>query len=207
MIRRATPADAPALVAIKRALPLRDGGGGFLLGTDEAGYARLCAAADVRVAEVGGTPVALAVLLPDAVLRGSELWAKRAAIAWRGPDLLSLADGPVAYLDQLAAVPGRAHRLLGAALAARVVDDAFAAHAHLFATTVEAPIRNAAAWPWLRRAGARHVGEVDEVYPEVGPLRSAVHHLDRATWRARVQAARRAPTPATARLLALAGLA
>ena len=50
-----------------------------------------------------------------------------------------------------------------------------AGHAWLYATTLQAPIRNPAALPLLRGIGARVVGSVAEHYDGVGEVISDLH--------------------------------
>jgi hypothetical protein len=191
-LRTATGDDAAALFRIKGRLGLRqDGRGGFLLGTSERGYAALIEAAQVTVLCSDGQPVGFCVALPDAVLRASELWARRDQVDWGGFDPSAVEAAPVGYFDQLAVLPG--HRRAGAvALALRGAWGLFSTgHAHLLATTVVAPVRNTAAIPLLARVGARRVGSIAEVYPEIGPLVSDLHLLARSDFQAHLAAARR----------------
>lgn len=188
ILRRASLADVDGMLSVKRVLRLdadaADGArGGFLLGASAEQYAFFVQYANVHVLGDDGSVAGFAVALPDAVLRGTELWARRRSIAWDadGGD----ADGwdavenePVAYFDQLAVRPGRRFRTYAPALAFAALDAlAAAGHRHVFATTVREPVLNHASHPLLHAAGARRVGEIDEEYPDAGRILSDVYHL------------------------------
>jgi hypothetical protein len=179
-LRRARPDDAAGLMAVKAALPLRDAGrGGFLLGSSEAGYRGLVAAAHVLVLERSNRVEGFAVALPDGVLRASPLWARRAAIRFDALDPLTLETARLGYFDQLAVLPeprlARWAPVLGFAALSALLEDGCE---HVFATTLVQPSRNDAALSLLQALGARPAGEVEEIYDGVGPVLSAVHHLD-----------------------------
>ena len=160
-LRRAQPADVGAMLEVKQAL--RVGArvrGGFLLGTDAAGYQARIAAGNSWVLAADEAVVGFAVVLPDPAFRGSEVWARRDQVQWTGGwDPASVDVQRLGYFDQLAVrtdVPGA--RRWGLALAYRAAREHFAAHDALVATTVLEPIRNVAAVPYLRRAGGRAGG-------------------------------------------------
>ena len=180
-IRRATPDDAEAILAVKRALALapdaRDAPrGGFLLGASLERYRALIEAADVWVLDVPGRAVAgFAVLLPEPVLRASELWARREAIRWEAPAGWAAPEERVCYFDQLAILPGA--RMSAPQLALTSLRGALrAGHRHLFATVVVHPVQNTASLALLRALGARRVGSVDEEYEGVGRIVSDLYH-------------------------------
>ena len=111
---------------------------------------------------------------PDAAFRASDVWARRDAVVW-DEDPGALLDRPIAYVDQLAVRGGGpGARRWGAAVALRAALDALPPGGALVATTVEAPLVNLAAVPYLRRVGARRFGQIDEDYPGIGAIRSAV---------------------------------
>ncbi len=178
-IRAAGAADLPAVVAIKEALGFAPGGprprGGFLLGCPPQRYSALIDADCVLVIEQEGRVAGFAVAVPDPLLRASDLWARRSLIRWREKEGEPPQDEPIAYFDQLALAPW-ASRLgaapLALAAAARLAE---AGHAKLYATTLQAPIRNPAALPLLRGIGARVVGSVTEHYEDVGEVVSDLH--------------------------------
>ena len=180
-IRRATQADAEAILAVKRALALPPDSreaprGGFLLGSSLELYRALIDAADVWVLNDTACVVAgFAVLLPDAVLRASELWEHRHAIRWEAPAGWTVPEAAVCYFDQLAILPSvrmRAPELALTALRGAVR----AGHQHLFATVVTQPVQNTASLALLRALGARRVGSLDEEYDGVGRIVSDLYH-------------------------------
>ena len=180
-LRAALADDLGALVAIKESLALsRDNGsagrGGFLLGCSPERYALLIEVAQVTLLEIGGRVAGFAVALPDSVQRASDLWARREIISWTPGEGEPPEEEKLAYFDQLALAPG-AGRVHVAPLALEAVRRlAGGGHAHLYATTLAAPLRNRASLPLLAAFGARIVGEVPEEYPEVGPVLSLLHH-------------------------------
>lgn len=182
ILRPARAADVAAFLDIKRALRLdssRPAEGGFLLGASADAYAWYVQHAQVRVLEdAGGRIGGFAVALPDAVLRATDVWARRHQIAWDGGGWDALERAKVGYFDQLAVRPERRCRIYAPALAAAAVR-ALAAegHRHVFATVVREPVRNTASIPLLHAAGARRIGQIDETYPEAGRILSDVYHL------------------------------
>lgn len=211
-LRRAEIGDLASMLAIKRALPMPDGSdtnsGGFLLGSDEATYARLLAVARVWLLERDGVAVGFSVTLDDPVLRASPVWARREHIEWAAgfePD--ALLDRRIAYFDQLAVLPQLRSRYWGAALAVRalseLIDDAD--HELVLTTTVVEPIVNRAALPYLARVGAREVGRIVEHYAEVGTIVSAIHLIEAARCRELLGRLHAAGLPATRQVLAASG--
>ncbi len=178
-IRPARADDLPAIVAIKEALGFAPGTrrprGGFLLGCPSERYSALIDAGCVLVLEQERRVAGFAVALADPLLRSSELWARRSLIRWHEGEGEPPPDEPVAYFDQLALAPS-ASRLAAAPLALAAVSRlAEAGHSRLYATTLQAPIRNPAALPLLRGFGARVVGGVTEHYEDVGEVVSDLH--------------------------------
>jgi len=191
-LRRAQPADAEAIFALKNRLRISPASGasargGFLLGVSLARYAELIAHANVLVLEGGGAAGAhdnrpllgFSVTLPDRVLRRSPLWARRDAIVWSAGPPAFADDAPVGYFDQIACAPGSTSRLGAPALAlCALLDLLSTGHQHVFATVVRAPVHNLAALRMLAAVGARQVGQLREDYEDLPDLRSDVYHLD-----------------------------
>lgn len=206
-LRAARPGDVAALVELKQALRLAPGAvrrGGFLLGCSEERYRDLVRSAFVTVLEVDRRLAGFAVVLHDAVLRASELWARRRAIAWRAGAGEPPEGQPIAYFDQLALAPW-ASRLHAAPLALAAVRAlAVAGHRHLYATTIAEPVCNPAALPLLRAFGTEIVGSVRETYPDIGSVLSWLHHapLPAALAAIASRAAGRRVAAASARLAA-----
>lgn len=202
-LRPATAADVPGIVALKQSLarertgrsdPGGPGRGGFLLGSSAETYAAQAddPAIEVWVVERPADPdtgpaeiLGFAVCLGDAAFRRSEVWAKQdlldtAATGPTAPDLAAIAGRKLGYFDQLAVAEGTAARRWAAPLAARALTSLYEREGTevVLATTVAAPFRNTAAHGLLRRVGAVELGEVSEVYPQVGAIRSAVFMVD-----------------------------
>jgi hypothetical protein len=208
-IRRAGPDDLGSVLGIKRALPMPDGrarthAGGFLLGADEAGYARLLAVGQAWLLELDEAPIGFSLTLADPVLRASPLWSRREAIDWVADfDPEPWLAGPIGYFDQLALLPGYRERYWGAALALRALAELIVeqGHALVLTTTVVEPIVNAAALPLLARVGAREVGRLAEHYPEVGSIVSAVHAMEAERCKTLLTSIAREPPGSTGPLL------
>jgi hypothetical protein len=204
MIRTGTPADLDGVLDVRRQLRLdaaRGAEGGFLLGSLPEVYLQLLADGRVTVLDDHGL-AGFSVTLDDARVRTSELWEKRHAIA---TDLDAAVIEPlrIGYFDQLGVLPRARRSLHAAALALRSLAALFDDHDVVFVTTVREPVLNRAAWPYLARVGAAHIGRIDEVYPEIGALVSDVHLIPRAAFRDRLAAARR---PSEVAVIRLAGL-
>lgn len=172
--------DLAEIVGIKESLaldpeaPLR---GGFLLGCPPDRYAALLAAGCVLVLEARRGIAGFAVTLSDPLLRASELWQRRALVRWRAGESEPREGEPIAYFDQLAFAPGPL-RVYAPALALAAVEQlARDGHVHLFATTLAAPVVNAAAFPLLHIIGARVVGQIEEHYDGVGNVLSDLHQV------------------------------
>ena len=181
-VRRGQLADLDALVALREIRAWRgtssSAPGGFLLGSDRAHYGEHVVHGRVMVS-IGrdGGIAAFSVVLDDDAFRASELWESRHH-ADVPVDLMARFEGArLAYFDQLVAHPGRGWA--SARVAFRHAVDAMQRHDALLATTVIEPVINGAALPFLRELGFEVVGHVEEVYPRIGRLRSAVHLLAR----------------------------
>ena len=181
-IRKATLEDAADFLRIKDRLPLtytdgRTTTGGFLLGTDLDTYRRYIAEDLCLVGTQGETVVGFGIMLRDESLKASEVWEKRHQATWN----LSIAQfehQPLCYFEQLAFLPG--HGRLVIKLAYNLCCWAFElGHAYLFTTTVRAPVVNLAAVPYILKASGRKVGNIDEVYPRIGPINSDLYLIER----------------------------
>jgi len=188
-LRKARPDDATAMVAIKDQLPLTlsDGStstGGFLLGTDEATYRSYINTSWCLVAEHEEQVIGFGIMLPDAVLRSSDIWLRRNEAAWR-EDIAAYEQQQLCYFEQFAFLPG--HRRAAIALAYRLTSWAYDAGSEtLFTTTVHKPVRNLAAVPFIYAAGGHKAGSIDEIYPLVGQILSDIYVIPAAAFRASV---------------------
>ena len=190
-IRPARPDDAPALLEVKRALRLTGTApqrGGFLLGTTLEGYRAFIERDLVLVAE-DTSVVGFAIVLGHDTLTRSDLWARAAQADLAVPAEAVLARGRVAYVEQLAMLPGFEHRVYAKYLAFQALRDAFGRHATVFTTVVREPIPNAAVLPFLEVTGFERVGRIEETYPEVGRVLSDIHALTLEAFAARLERA------------------
>jgi len=180
-VRPGEPTDLDGLVALREARAWSDDAplgapGGFLLGSDRDQYRAHLAGGHVMVSVANGGGIdAFSVILDDDAFRASELWTRRHHADVPLELVARFEDARLAYFDQLVARPGRAWA--SARLAFTHMVDAMRRHDALLATTVVEPVVNAAALPFLREVGFDVVGHVEETYPRVGRLRSAVHLL------------------------------
>jgi hypothetical protein len=189
-VRPGEPADLDGLVALREARAWRADApsgapGGFLLGSDRETYRDHVAHGRVMVTPaVGGGLDAFSVVLDDDAFRASDLWERRRHADVPAALVARFEDARLAYFDQLVARPGRAWA--STRLAFHHVVDAMRRHDAMLATTVVAPVVNGAALPFLREIGFEVVGHVDENYPRIGRLRSALHLLTREAFEQRV---------------------
>jgi hypothetical protein len=210
-LREGRASDASAMAALRDALrfsvaaghrPAQTIHGGFLLGCTEAEYRAHASAGRVVVLERHREVAGFAVAFPDAVLRASELWARRDRISWTdGAEPPGYFDARLAYFDQLAVSPGVGARLGAPALAFVCAQRELRDHEHLFATVVERPLLNHAALPLVRRVGGRRVGEVVEEHPSLGDFVSGVYLVSRHDFHGAVARARAGGTPAERAIL------
>ena len=181
LIRKAELADATRFVEIKNQLPITliDGTtptGGFLLGTDAATYRYYIENAFCLVAEVDDKVVGFGIIFTDDMLRQSDVWQRRQFANWN-IDLAKYEDKKLGYFEQLAALPG--YRKLIVSLAYNLVLWVFdAGYDALFTTTVKEPIANLAAIPFIHAVKGIKAGNIDEVYPLIGPIKSDIYLIE-----------------------------
>ena len=177
-IRKAIRSDAADMLAIKNQLSFQHVNGttttgGFLLGTDLETYESYIEQAFVLLAEQNGKAIGFGIFFHDAWLRQSELWQRRHQVKWQ-VDLPTLESSNIAYVEQLAFLPG--HRKQALLLIYNLVHWAFqTSHNALLTTTVRSPILNLAAIPYILAAGGQQVGDIDEVYPIIGEIGSDIY--------------------------------
>lgn len=187
-LRRGRAEDAPAMVQVKSILAMGDGKeGGFLLGADESQYVAFLQNDIVYILEDDAGKVAgFSIVLRDATIRQSDLWTKKDQVEMEGLPDNAFEQFQVAYFEQLAVLPGVRFRTYSKDLALFALHEAFKDHQLMFATVVVAPMRNLASLPFLRGAGFRLVGEIDEYYSEYGDIRSSVYLLTRPELQSRL---------------------
>ena len=186
-IRKALPDDVGSLVRIKNRRQLETGRdesslGGFLLGTDEETYLTYINSSICLVAEnPSGSVVGFGIILPDAVLRSSELWLRRESATW-SVDLGNYENQNLCYFEQFAFLDGfkRATVLMSYYIVKLAFD---LGHQTLFASTVTKPVRNLAAVPFLLKLGGLKAGNINEVYPGFGEINSDIYLLEAAAFR------------------------
>jgi len=187
IIRKAEIADAEALIRIKEALPMPKNSetstGGFILGTDVSTYKFFIENGLVLVAEHSDT-VGFAIVLPDEIIRESEIWKKRYDANWT-INLSEIETSRICYFEQLAFLPN--YGLAAAETTYRIAEQAFKTHDYMLATTVKKPVLNKAAWRFIREAGGKCVGTIDESYPEVGQILSDIHLISASEHRVKMQ--------------------
>lgn len=184
-LRRGTPHDIDAMLALKRSLTF-DGStaGGFLLGTDADGYRQRLDDGRVWVLLDDDRLVGLAIVLADAAFRRSDVWERREHVQWT-EDVAPFLAQRLGYYDQLGVQRGP-YRRWGAALAFTAVADLMDHVDHLVTATVSKPVSNLAAVPYIERLGGRRVGHLDEVYDPFGPLVSDLWLVEKAAYVRRI---------------------
>jgi hypothetical protein len=189
-VRHAELGDLDRLVALREARAWRDDAppgapGGFLLGSEREQYRAHLERGHMMVSMADDDGIdAFSVVLDDAAFRASGLWELRGHAEVEA-ELVARFDGArLAYFDQLVGRPGRGWA--SARLAFTHVVDAMRRHDALLATTVVEPVVNRAALPFLREFGFGVIGHVDETYPRIGRLRSALHLLTRDAFERRM---------------------
>lgn len=191
-LRRAELIDAEQFINVKKSLPMPSDlnetvRGGFLLGTNIETYRFFIENAYVNVLENDGQIVGFAIILPDKLLRNSEIWQRKEEIRWEKFDAEQFEDKPICYFEQLAVLPDSKYRFWGTSLAYLTLSQAFANHEAMFTTVVKEPVFNQAAIPFIENVGGKCVGEVNEVYPEVGKLVSKVYFIEREIFKERTE--------------------
>jgi hypothetical protein len=181
-IRKATAADASRFLEIKDQLSFRqvDGTttkGGFLLGTDEATYQQYINKDYCLVAELDGLVVGFGIMLRDESVRASDIWLRRKSACWE-IDIDTYENARIAYFEQLAFMKGYSRTVMK--LAYRLLTTGFdGGHEYMFATTVNKPIVNLAAVPYILKASGRKVGNINEYYPLIGEINSDIYMIER----------------------------
>lgn len=180
-IRKARIEDAEAFIAIKDQLSFQksDGSstkGGFLLGTDLNTYRKYIRESLCYVAEVDEKVVGFGIVIHDEQMRASDIWTRRHQAKWT-IDIDEYEQKKLCYFEQLAFLSG--YRSLVVLLAYQMAKESLDSGAEfLFTTTVRKPIINLAAVPFILSVEGKKVGQIDEVYPIVGPILSDIYLVD-----------------------------
>ncbi len=190
-LRKALPTDADAFVYIKEQLPLTltDGSstkGGFLLGTNKETYIEYITNSYCLIAEDNDLVVGFGIVLPDHILRASDIWIRRAEATWNiGLEVYE--SKYLCYFEQFAFLPG--YKRAAITLAYHIVKRAFGeGHEVMFTTTVNKPILNLAAIPFINAANGIKAGNINETYPIIGHINSDIYLLEATTFYRQSQA-------------------
>jgi hypothetical protein len=179
-LRRAVTEDVSSFMHIKKQLPLNTNDssstGGFLLGTSEETYLDFIETSHCLVAESGDKVVGFGIILPDKILRESDVWTRRHSASWT-IDLTNYEAQQLCYFEQFAFLKG--HKRSAVSLAYNLVNLAFGAGAQtLFTTTVNKPVLNLAAIPFIKAVKGFKAGNINETYPVVGNINSDIYLVD-----------------------------
>jgi len=189
-IRTSTLVDAEHFIRIKECLPLNAESkqtkqGGFLLGTDIDTYKFYIQHGICFTAVAFEEIVGFGILLPNQIIRESELWEKRKTVDW-SVDLATLENSNIAFLEQMAFLKG--NRKLTLILSYNLAHAAFGNGAdYILTTTVKKPVTNEAAIPLIHAVGGREVGNIDEIYPKVGMINSDIYLMDKTSFYQRIK--------------------
>jgi hypothetical protein len=192
IIRRAKIEDAACFVSIKEQLPMpiySDGvshTGGFLLATSENMYVYFINHALCLVGEENNRVVGFGILLPDEILKVSELWDKRDLVNWQ-IDIDIYEDRKICYFEQLAFLPS--YRRLAPILAFSLLRDAFQYESYdaMFTSAVKHPVANLAPLRLINATGGRLIGNINEHYLGVGDINSDVYIVEKPDFYAAMQ--------------------
>lgn len=193
--QKATADDIDDIIAIKKSMHPSDGGG-FILGSSYEDYCRYVEHGIFKTLKSDGELVGYAIVMPDAMLRKSELWQKKDKINFSIP-ITAILDNKIFYFEQLAILPRCRYHL--AKLLLPMLDECFEQHEHMFATTVCEPFVNTAAYGLYLRANSQTVGKLSEFYPGHGTITSQLHYLSKNNYLAAKRRANRRLTALGAR--------
>ena len=176
-IRPAEDTDIPEMLQVKRKLILSEGEevstrGGFLLGSDEAGYRIRIAQQHTWVIDDNGVK-GFSIILPDQALRSSDLWLRRNEVQW-SIDSQPIENSRLGYFDQLAVLPGPWRSVAPVLAIVSLMNFMRDRPDYILSSTVIKPVMNMAAVPYLKFLGGKQVGVLDEVDPVIGQLVSDI---------------------------------
>jgi hypothetical protein len=189
-IRKSTLQDAQDFVRIKNKLPISKENkntkqGGFLLGTDNSTYKVYIENGHCLTAIVDDEIVGFGIILPNQLVRNSELWKKRHLVNW-SINFNDIEYKNVSYIEQLAFLKG--NRKLSIILSYNLVKSVFDSGSDfILTTTVKKPIKNTAAIPYIKSIGGIKIGNIDEVYPTVGAINSDIYLIEKETFHKKIK--------------------
>ena len=181
-IRKSTLKDAQDFVQIKTKLPIPKNKenakhGGFLLGTDINTYKFYIENGNCLTAIFNNEIVGFGIILPNQLVRNSDLWEKRKQVNW-SINFEDIENSNVSYVEQLAFLKG--HRKLSLILSYNLVKSVFDSGSdYILTTTVKEPIMNTAALPYIKATGGYRIGNIDETYHSVGRINSDIFLIEK----------------------------
>lgn len=194
-LRSAAAEDGLAILHIKEQLRLKleDSTakrlGGFLLGTSLAEYQQFIQQDVVLVAECDEPRqvVGFAVVMNHASLAQSALLQRAEQVQWETAFRTGFNAKHFAFFEQLGMLPDPAYRVYAKYLAFAITWKIFQTHEALFTTVLQYPFLNTAALSFINVVGFEYAGMVDEVYPDIGRVKSNVYHLERQDFLAELE--------------------
>jgi hypothetical protein len=187
-IREARISDAPSFILIKEQLSFKNINGtntkgGFLLGTNLKEYKNFITNDFCLVAEIENKIIGFGIVLKNESVMKSDIWLKRNQVSW-AVDFNKFPIENICYFEQLAFLNN--YSLTVIKLAYKLINMAFENHSVLITTTLNKPILNLAAVPYILKVGGAKIGFVNEIYPEIGPISSDVYLIERSKYRINV---------------------
>lgn len=187
-IRKALVEDGYSFLKIKEQLSFKNVSGettkgGFLLGTNIEEYQLYIKNDFCLVAENDSQIIGFGIVLKDKTLKNSTIWNKRHQTQWE-IDIQSYENNKNCYFDQLAFLNGYSRTVIR--LCYQLMNLAFEDHETLFTSTVHEPILNLAAVPYILKASGSKVASIDEIYPEIGRIKSDIYKIEREDYKKNV---------------------
>lgn len=183
-IRKALTEDAYSFLKLKENLSFKNVSGettkgGFLLGTNIEEYQLYIKNDFCLVAENDSQIIGFGIVLKDKTLKNSSIWNKRHQTQWE-IDIQSYENNSICYFEQLAFLNGYSRTVIR--LCYQLMNLAFEDHETLFTSTVHSPILNLAAVPYILKASGNKVANIDEIYPEIGRIKSDIYKIERVDY-------------------------
>lgn len=186
ILRRANRTDVPEMLSLKEELSLEPrmtslepanpptlSHGGFLLGSTVSEYEARIDQGICWVLEHRKKVAGFAIILTDALLRSSEIFAKRHGLKW-SVNSKPIDNARLSYYDQLAVRPGPARKQVPLLSLIALLEVLEQGTEHILSTNVIYPVHNQAAEPYLQTVGAQIVGSFEEEVPGIGCMVSNV---------------------------------
>jgi hypothetical protein len=182
-IRKAIDSDIDQFMIIKEKLAIQHltndkaTQSGFLLGTDAATYLHYINHDYCYVAEKENAIIGFGIILKNETIKQSVLWQKRNLVNWQ-INISEIENEKICFFEQLAFLPN--HALLATKLLHLLLQAAFNDnHEYILTTTVQKPILNLAAVPFIKKVGGKMIGTIEEQYAQVGAITSSIYLMQR----------------------------